>query len=118
MRVNELKKAKPRDEQAIAAAEEKGQLLTREAREASARLGFWLVLIATATPLLAAGSILMTVDPLSVLFWTAAMLAAWRAIRQDSTQHWLWSGFWLALGAMSKFTALVQPLCWAIFFWL
>jgi 4-amino-4-deoxy-L-arabinose transferase-like glycosyltransferase/membrane-associated phospholipid phosphatase len=93
-------------------------LLRFLAREVNARAGFWLVLIATATPLLAAGSILMTVDPLSVLFWTAAMLSAWQAIQQNSLKHWLWSGLWLALGAMSKFPAVTQPLCWGLFFWL
>jgi membrane-associated phospholipid phosphatase len=91
-------------------------LLRFVAREAGARLGFWLVLMATATPLLAGGSILMTVDPLSVLFWTAAMLSAWMAIQQDAMKHWLWTGLWLALGLMSKFAALAQPFCWAIFF--
>jgi len=84
--------------------------------EANARLGVWLILMASATPLLAAGSILMTVDPLSVLFWTAAMLSAWAAIQRDSTKHWIWAGLWLALGVMSKFAALAQPFCWGVFF--
>ncbi len=52
------------------------------AREVNARAGFFLVLIVTATPLLSAGAVLMTVDPLSVLFWTAAMLAGWRAVQE------------------------------------
>ncbi|MBI5772900.1 MAG: phosphatase PAP2 family protein, partial [Verrucomicrobia bacterium] len=67
------------------------------AREASARAGFWLVLALTATPMMAAGATLMTIDALSVLFWTAAMLSGWRAIQLDSTRHWLWTGLWLGL---------------------
>ena len=92
-------------------------LLRFFAREASARAGFFLALMVTATPLLALGATLMTVDPLSVLFWTAAMLAGWRAIREDSTTRpWLWMGWWMGLGFLSKYTELLQWLCWAVFF--
>jgi 4-amino-4-deoxy-L-arabinose transferase-like glycosyltransferase len=81
-----------------------------------ARAGFWLLLILTATPLLAVGATLMTIDPLSVLFWTAAMLTGWYAVRRDSTRQWLWTGLWMGLGFLSKYTALFQLLCWAVFF--
>lgn len=87
------------------------------AREVSARAGFVLVLVVTATPLLAVGATLMTVDPLSVFFWTAAMLAGWHAIKTDAkTCAWLWVGLWMGLGFLSKYTALFQWLCWAVFF--
>jgi 4-amino-4-deoxy-L-arabinose transferase-like glycosyltransferase len=87
------------------------------AREVSARIGFLFVLVVTATPLLSVGATLLTVDPLSVLFWTAAMLAGWRAIEPNSTTHsWLWVGLWTGLGFLSKYTALFQWLCWAVFF--
>lgn len=91
-------------------------LLRFLAREASARLGFWLVLCVTATPLMAVGSTLMTIDPLSVLFWTAAMISGWRALHQASTRPWLWTGLWMGLGFLSKYTALFQVLCWGVFF--
>ena len=55
------------------------------AREVNARAGFFLLLIVTATPLLSVGAVLMTIDPLSVLFWTAAMLAGWRAVQENAT---------------------------------
>ncbi|HEV2207462.1 MAG TPA: glycosyltransferase family 39 protein [Verrucomicrobiae bacterium] len=87
------------------------------AREVNARAGFLLVLIVTATPLLAVGAVLMTVDPLSVLFWTAAMLAGWRAVQEKSrTREWVWVGVWMGLGFLSKYTELLQLLCWAVFF--
>jgi 4-amino-4-deoxy-L-arabinose transferase-like glycosyltransferase len=86
-------------------------------REVNARAGFFLLLIVTATPMAALGSILMTVDPLSVLFWCAAMLAGWRAIKdKSSTADWLWVGLWMGLGFLSKYTNLFQWLCWALFF--
>jgi membrane-associated phospholipid phosphatase len=87
------------------------------AREFNARAGFFLLLIVACTPMLSAGAVLMTVDPLSVLFWTAAMLAGSRAVQeQGSTRDWLWVGFWMALGFLSKYTELFQLLCWAVFF--
>jgi 4-amino-4-deoxy-L-arabinose transferase-like glycosyltransferase/membrane-associated phospholipid phosphatase len=87
------------------------------AREVNARAGFFLLLIVTSTPLLAVGSILMTVDPLSVLFWTAAMITGWKAVQENSTtRDWAWTGLWMGLGFLSKYTGLFQWLCWAIFF--
>jgi len=87
------------------------------AREISARTGFFLVLILTATPLLSVGSTLLTVDPLAVLFWTAAMLSGWRAVQPNSpTSAWLWTGLWMGLGFLSKYTSPLQWLCWVVFF--
>ena len=95
-----------------------GWLLLRFfAREVNARAGFFLVLIITATPLMALGSILMTIDPLSVLFWTSAMIAGWRAIQPNAkTAPWLWTGLWMGLGFLSKYTELLQLVCWGVFF--
>src|SRR5262249_1840749 len=81
--------------------------------------GFFLLLIVTATPMLVAGSVLMTVDPLSVLFWTAAMVSGWRAVRSEPAAAlgpWLWTGLWMGLGFLSKYTELFQLLCWIVFF--
>jgi membrane-associated phospholipid phosphatase/4-amino-4-deoxy-L-arabinose transferase-like glycosyltransferase len=87
------------------------------AREVSAAAGFALLLAGAATPLLAAGSFLMTVDPLSVLFWTAALLSGWRAVGAGGrTRDWLWTGLWLGSGLLSKYTALFQWLSFALFF--
>jgi membrane-associated phospholipid phosphatase len=87
------------------------------AREVNARAGFFLVLIVTAAPMLAVGAVLMTVDPLSVMFWTAAMLAGWRAIQERGTsKDWVWVGLWMGLGFLSKYTELVQWVSWALVF--
>ena len=92
-------------------------LLRFFAREINARAGFFLLLIATATPLASVGAVLMTIDPLSVLFWTAALLAGWRAVQPEGkTSDWLWVGLWMGLGFLSKYTELLQLLCWAVFF--
>ena len=87
------------------------------AREVSARAGFWLLLIVTATPLLGIGTILMTVDPPLVLCWTWAMIAGWRAAQPDGqTRHWLIVGLAMGLGFLCKYTAACQIACWTIFF--
>ena len=87
------------------------------AREFNARTGFILLLVITATPLMSVGALLMTVDPLSVFFWTLAMLAGWRAVQEKGTTgDWAWVGLWLGLGLLSKYTELLQLLCWAVFF--
>ena len=87
------------------------------AREVNARAGFLLVLMFNAMPLLAVGAVLMTVDPLSVLFWTTAMLAGWGAVQEKSTVwDWFWVGLWMGLGFLSKYTELLQLICWIVFF--
>ncbi len=86
------------------------------AREADARTAFWLMPIMEATPLLPVGAVLLTIDTPSVLFWTAAMVSGWRAVRRDSTRHWLWTGLWMGLGFLAKYIGLFQWVCWAAFF--
>ena len=86
-------------------------------RVASARVGLFVMLALNVAPLMQVGSLLMTVDPLLVLFWTAALVAGWLAVQADgATSHWLWAGLWMGLGFLSKYTALAQLACWAIFF--
>jgi 4-amino-4-deoxy-L-arabinose transferase-like glycosyltransferase/membrane-associated phospholipid phosphatase len=86
------------------------------AREASAQAGCWLVLAASTMPLLAAGGVLMTIDPLSAFCWMLAVLHGWRALREDSTAQWCWVGVWAGLGFLCKYTALLQWACWLTFF--
>jgi membrane-associated phospholipid phosphatase len=86
-------------------------------RFVSGRAGVMLLLVSATTPLLSVGSTLMTIDPLSVFFWILAMLAGWRAVQPDSkASDWLWTGWWMGLGFLSKYTGLFQLLCWGVFF--
>ncbi len=91
-------------------------LLRFVGRELNGRAAFWMIAAITVTPLMAVGATLLTIDPLSVVFWTAAMLAGWRAMERDSLALWAWTGVWLALGFLSKYTELFQLACWAVFF--
>ena len=89
------------------------------AREAGGRLAFIVFVIISVTPLTALGATVMTVDPLSVLFWTAAMVVGWRAAQPSgTTRQWLWVGLWMGLGFLSKYTNIFQYLCWGTFFFL
>jgi 4-amino-4-deoxy-L-arabinose transferase-like glycosyltransferase/membrane-associated phospholipid phosphatase len=84
---------------------------------AHGRVGFFMVLVANTTPLLAAGSILMTIDPPLVLFWCAAMCAGWQAMQKaKAIGPWLWMGFWMGLAFLSKYSALFFLPSLALFF--
>ncbi|HEX7617791.1 MAG TPA: glycosyltransferase family 39 protein, partial [Verrucomicrobiae bacterium] len=92
-------------------------LLRFLAREIGARPSFWLLLAATATPLLGLGTILMTVDPPLVLCWTWGMVAGWRAVQPEGrTRDWLGVGLAMGLGFLCKYTAVMQVVCWAVLF--
>ncbi|HEY4416896.1 MAG TPA: glycosyltransferase family 39 protein [Verrucomicrobiae bacterium] len=87
------------------------------ARETDARTAFWILMVTFATPLLAAGSILMTVDPPYVLCWMWALIAGWRALKPDGkTRDWLSVGLAMGLGFLCKPNAYFQIICWLIFF--
>ncbi|MCD6049925.1 MAG: arnT [Verrucomicrobia bacterium] len=85
-------------------------------RELGLRPALWAVVLPLCMPLVAVGSILMTIDPLNVFFWMLAMMSGWRAVQTNSTNQWLLVGLWMGLGFLSKATALFQLLSWAVFF--
>ena len=91
-------------------------LLRFVAAEANARIAFWLIVMLVATPMLALGSTLLTVDSPSVFFWVMAMITGWRAVQSDRLSAWCWTGVLTGLGLLSKYTAVVQILGWLVFF--
>lgn len=87
------------------------------AREIGSRAALFLLLATFATPLLLVGSVLMTIDPPLVLCWMWAVVAGWRAAQPDGkTHHWLIVGLAMGLGFLCKYTAMLQVICWVIFF--
>ena len=85
--------------------------------EVGAKAAFILLLVTFAVPLLVVGSVLMTIDPPLVLCWMWAVVAGWRAVQPDGkTRDWLIVGLALGLGFLCKYTAMLQLVCWAIFF--
>jgi hypothetical protein len=70
----------------------------------------WLVLALNATPIFNIGSFLMTIDPLSIFFWTAAMFTFWLALERSPRFSWYWpaTGFLIGLGFLSKYTNALE----------
>ena len=92
-------------------------LLRFTARAGDGRTGFFLLLVTMATPLLVAGSLLMTIDPPLVLCWMWAVVAGWRAVQTAGrTADWLNFGLAAGLGFLCKYSALYLWVCLALYF--
>src|SRR4026208_373177 len=50
----------------------------------------WLVLAVNVTSIFTYGGSLMTIDPLSIFFWTAAMFTFWLALERSPQFSWHW----------------------------
>ena len=72
----------------------------------NATTGFWAVIALNTIPLFNIGHVLMTIDPLSIFFWTAAMFTFWLAIERSPKFSWFWplTGFLIGLGFLCKYT--------------
>jgi len=74
------------------------------------RAGFWAVIALNATPLFNVGNLLMTIDPLSILFWTAAMFTFWLALEKSPKFSWFWpgTGLLIGIGFLCKYTNALE----------
>src|SRR5436190_7052666 len=72
----------------------------------SAQAGFWAVVAINAIPLFHVGNVLMTIDPLSIFFWMAAMFTFWLALERSPNFSWFWpaTGLLVGLGFLCKYT--------------
>ena len=76
----------------------------------------WLsLLVALLMPMLAVGSILMTIDSLSVFAWAWATVVFWIALETRQTWHWIGLGLIIGFGFLAKFTNGLQLACIALF---
>jgi hypothetical protein len=75
-----------------------------------ARTAAWTVLLLNLTPIFNAGSLVMTIDPLSIFFWLAAMLCIWRALHRAAKIgiYWPLAGLAMGLGFLCKYTNAIQ----------
>ena len=66
----------------------------------------WAVMLLNITPIFNAGSMLMTIDALSIFLWIAAMLMVWHALHRASkwTIFWPLAGLMIGLGFLAKYT--------------
>jgi hypothetical protein len=76
----------------------------------SEKAGFWAVIALNAIPLFNVGTLIMTIDPLSIFFWTAAMFTFWLALERTPRSPWLWpaTGLLIGLGFLCKYTNALQ----------
>ena len=81
----------------------------------SERVGLVAVVAASLMPLFAIGSILMTIDPLSVFFWAAAALSFWSAVQTGKKRFWILTGLWIGLGFQAKYTNAAELISFALF---
>jgi len=74
------------------------------------RIAFWLVVALNLTPLFNLGALLMTMESLSVFFWTAAMASFWYAIQDGPKRLWFWlfTGFFIGCGFLSNYVHALQ----------
>src|SRR5882757_10544510 len=70
------------------------------------RAGFWTVIALNAVPLFNVGNLVMTIDPLSIFFWVAAMFTFWLALERTPSSAWLWivTGLLIGIGFLCKYT--------------
>ena len=72
--------------------------------------GFWLVIALNVTPIFNIGSFVMTIDPLSIFFWAAAMFTFWLALERSPAFSWYWpaTGLLIGIGFLAKYTNALQ----------
>ncbi|HXX42727.1 MAG TPA: glycosyltransferase family 39 protein [Chthoniobacterales bacterium] len=68
--------------------------------------GLWTAVALNVTPIFNIGAFVMTIDPLSIFFWTAAMFTFYLACERSPQFSWWWpfTGFLIGLGFLSKYT--------------
>jgi hypothetical protein len=70
------------------------------------RAAFWAIIALNAVPLSGVGNLLMTIDPLSVFFWVAAMFTFCLALERTPAGNGLWfaTGLLIGIGFLCKYT--------------
>jgi 4-amino-4-deoxy-L-arabinose transferase-like glycosyltransferase len=76
------------------------------------RVGIWTVLLLNAIPIFNVGSVVMTIDPLSIFFWAASVYTFWLALEKSPAFSWWWplTGLLIALGFLAKYTNAMELL--------
>jgi len=76
----------------------------------SSLAGFWTVVALNVTPIFNLGSLVLTIDPLSIFFWVAAFYTFWLALERTPNFSWWWplTGLLIGLGFLCKFTNALE----------
>ena len=75
-------------------------------------IAIWTVIAMNMIPIFNVGALLMTIDPLSIFFWTAGLLTFWLALERSPrfSLYWPGTGLMIGLGFLSKYTNAMQLL--------
>ena len=73
-------------------------------------VGVWTAVMINVLPIFNVGSVVMTIDPLSIFFWTAALYTFWLALDRspDFSGWWPATGVLIGLGFLSKYTNAME----------
>ncbi len=76
------------------------------------RVGIWSVLLLNTIPIFNVGSIVMTIDPLSIFLWAASVYTFWLALEKSPAFTWWWpfTGLLIGLGFLAKYTNAMELL--------
>ncbi len=72
----------------------------------------WTVLMINVIPIFCVGSLVLTIDPLSIFFWMAALYTIWLALEGSPapSRWWAATGALIGLGFLAKYTNAMQLL--------
>ncbi|MGA8658055.1 MAG: glycosyltransferase family 39 protein [Chthoniobacterales bacterium] len=74
------------------------------------KIAFWSVISLNLVPIFNIGSVAMTIDPLSIFFWTVALNTFWLALEHSPKGFLFWplTGLLIGLGFLCKYTNAFQ----------
>ncbi|MEL6477087.1 MAG: glycosyltransferase family 39 protein [Pseudomonadota bacterium] len=70
------------------------------------RVGFWSALAYSAAPGVGVSAMIVSTDPIMMVFWAVALYALLRAERSDGMLWWALMGLAIGLGTLAKYTML------------
>ncbi len=82
----------------------------------SARVGFWSVVMTSVVPIFVVGSLLMTIDPLSIFFWIWTVYVFWSNKDDPTPGRWMLIGLLIGLGMLCKYTNVALIFSFILFF--
>lgn len=79
---------------------------------AAEQAAIWTVIAMQAIPIFQVGALVMTIDPLSIFFWAAALWTFWLALERSPRFSVCWplTGLCVGLGFLAKYTNAMQLL--------
>ncbi len=91
------------------------QLFLLARRLVDEKTGLISICIAAIIPIFAVGSVLMTIDPLSVFFWVWAANLFLDALQKNRSLDWILVGFAVGSGFLAKFVNALELLSFLLF---